>query len=327
MTISRGRFWFARACLAALLSTVTLTGESASSQASRTIKVIVSVPPGGSLDFLARLLAEQIGRTQGLTMVVESRPGAGGRIATEAVSRLPPDGASLLTVFPSLVIDPHVRKVNYDPLTSFEPICKLVDVPAVIVVNSATPYHTLAELMEAARSRPGDVTMASIGPASVHQIAIARQKRTSNIDLTYVPYPGIAPAANALLGEHVTSLLAGYANVSEVIATRRLRALATATANRIEVLRDVPTVAESGYKDFELELWFGMVAPARTPKEIVTQLAGWFSAALRAPEVKVKLANQGLFPAATCGADFAAFLRKQSEEFGSVIREANIKAE
>jgi tripartite-type tricarboxylate transporter receptor subunit TctC len=92
-------------------------------------------------------------------------------------------------------------------------------------------------------------------------------------------------------------------------------------------LRDVPTVAESGYKDFELELWFGMVAPARTPKEIVTQLAGWFNAALRAPEVKVKLANQGLFPAATCGADFAALLRKQSEEFGSVIREANIKAE
>jgi tripartite-type tricarboxylate transporter receptor subunit TctC len=99
--------------------------------------------------------------------------------------------------------------VNYDPLTSFEPICKLVDVPAVIVVNSATPYRTLAELMEAARSRPGDVTMASIGPASVHQIAIARQKRTSNIDLTYVPYPGIAPAAKALLAEHVTSLLAG----------------------------------------------------------------------------------------------------------------------
>jgi tripartite-type tricarboxylate transporter receptor subunit TctC len=326
MTLSRSRFLHASG-LAALLSAVLLTGGSASAQTPRTIRVVVSVPPGGSLDFVARLLAEQIGRTQGRTMVVESRPGAGGRIATEAVSRLAPDGANLLTVFPSLVIDPHVRKVNYDPLTSFEPICKLVDAPTVITVNGASPYRTLAELMNAARSRPGDVTMASIGPASVQHIAIARQKRASDIDLTYVPYPGTAPAVNALLGEHVTSLFAAYATVSEQIATGRLRALAVATADRIEALPDVPTVAESGYKDFELDNWFGVVAPARTPKETVAQIAGWFVAALRAPEVKAKLANQGLFPAATCGADFAALLRKQSEEFGSVIREANMKAE
>jgi len=323
----RRRFLHLAAGAAALFSTLLLTDGSAWSQVSNTIKIVVPVPPGGGLDFLVRLLADQIGRTQGLTMIVESRPGAGGRIATEAVSRLAPDGTNLLTTFPSLVIDPHLRKVNYDPLTSFEPICKLVDAPNVIVVNGTSPYSTLAELMNAARSQPGALTMASIGPASNQHIAIATQKRMSKIDLTYVPYPGSAPAVNALLGQHVTSLFAAYANVAEQIATGKMRALAAATAKRIEALPDVPTVAESGYKNFELDNWFGVVAPAKTPKETVTQLAGWFTAAILAPEVRAKLALQGLYPVGICGADFAALLRKQNEEFGRAIREANIKAE
>jgi tripartite-type tricarboxylate transporter receptor subunit TctC len=327
MKLTRRGFLSVAAGAGALLSAVLLMGGSALSQASRTIKMVVPVPPGGGVDFVVRLLAEQISRTQGVAMVVESRPGAGGRIATEAVSRLAPDGTNLLATFPSLVIDPHVRQVNYDPLTSFEPICKLVEAPNVIVVNSASPYRTLAELMNAARSKPGDVTMASIGPASNQHIAIATQKRMSKIDLTYVPYPGSAPAVNAVLGEHVTSLFAAYANVGEQIAAGRMRALAAATAKRIEALPDVPTVAESGYSDFELDNWFGVVAPARTPKESVAQIAGWFVAAMQVPEVRTKLTNQGLHPSGICGADFAALLRKQDEEFGRAIREADIKAE
>src|SRR5262249_5996833 len=140
--------------------------QDASSQTSRTIKLIVPVPPGGAVDFLARLLAEQISRSHGPIIVIESRPGAGGRIATEAVARLAPDGTTLLMTYPSLVIDPHVRKVSYQPLTSFEPICNLVEAPNVIVVNSASSYRSLGELMSAARARPGEITMASIGPAS-----------------------------------------------------------------------------------------------------------------------------------------------------------------
>lgn len=181
--------------------------------------------------------------------------------------------------------------------------------------------------MNGARSKPGDLTMASIGPASNQHISIATQKRTSKIDLTYVPYPGSAPAANALLGEHVTSLFASYATVAEQIAAGKMHALAAATARRIEALPDVPTVAESGFKDFELDNWFGVVAPARTPNEIVTQIAGWFAAAVQVPEIKAKLAIQGLYPVGKCGADFAALLRKQNEEFGRAIREANIKAQ
>lgn len=295
--------------------------------APRTVKVVVPVPPGGGMDFLARLLAEQIGRSQGLSMIVESRPGAGGRIATEAVSRLAPDGTTLLVISPSFVLDPLLRKVNYAPLTSFEPVCNLVEAPNVIVVNSASPYRTLAELMDAARSKPGDVTMASIGPASNQHVAIETSKRTSNISLTYVPYPGSAPTVNALLGEHVTSLLAAYANVAGQISAGKLRALAAATPRRIEALPNVPTAAESGFKDFELDNWFGVVAPANTPKETVSQFAGWFTAALQAPDVREKLAVQGLYPIGACGADYAAILRKQYDSYGRAVREANIKAE
>jgi tripartite-type tricarboxylate transporter receptor subunit TctC len=304
-----------------------LCGHSALAQTARTIKIVVPVPPGGGMDFLTRLLAEQIGRTQGLTIVVESRPGAGGRIATETVSRVAPDGTTLLMVSPSFVIDPHVRKVNYDPLTSFEPICDLVEAPNVIVANSASPYRTLDELMNAARSKPGDLTMASIGPASNQHIAIETVKRTSHVNLTFVPYPGSAPTVNALLGEHVTSLLAAYANVAEQIAAGKLRALAAASQTRIEELRDVPTVSEAGYKDFKVENWFGVVAPAKSPKETISQFASWFTAAVRAPEVKAKLANQGLYPVGICGVDFGALLRSEYEEYGRLVREANIKAE
>jgi tripartite-type tricarboxylate transporter receptor subunit TctC len=296
-------------------------------QATRSIKVIVPVPPGGGMDFLTRLLAEQIGSAHGLTIIVESRAGAGGRIATESVSRATPDGTTLLMIAPSFIIDPHVRKVSHDPLTSFDPVCELVEAPNVIVTNSALPYRTLAELMSAARAKPGDVTMASIGPASNQHIAIETQKRTSSVNLTFVPYPGSAPTVNALLGGHVTSLFAAYANVAEQIRAGKLRALAAAAPARIEALPDVPTVAESGYQDFKIDNWFGVVAPGKTPREALSQFAGWFAAAVRAPEVKARLANQGLYPVGVCGADFGTLLRNQYEEYRRLVREANIKAE
>jgi tripartite-type tricarboxylate transporter receptor subunit TctC len=302
-------------------------GHEASSQTSKTMKIIIPVPAGGAVDFLARLLGEQIGRSQGVTVVIESRPGAGGRIATEAVARLVPDGTTFLMTYPSLVIDPHVRKVNYQPLENFEPICSLVEAPNVIVVNSASPYRTLGELMNAATTRLGDVTMASIGPASSQHIAIEAVRRASNASLIYVPYPGSAPAVNALLGQHVTSLLAAYSNVSEQINAGTLRALAVAAPKRVVSLPDIPTVGEAGYKDFALENWLGVIAPAKTRKEIATQVAGWFTAAMQVPEIKAKLVAQGLYPAGICGTEFAALLRRQYDDYGRIVREANIKAE
>ena len=145
------------------------------------------------------------------------------------------------------------------------------------------------------------------------------------MNITFVPFPGAAPAVNAVLGGHVTSMLTTYSTAAEHLKAGKMRALAVASGMRLEALPDVRTVHEFGYRDYEVDIWYGLVAPARTPKEAIAQLADWFTAAMRVPEVRAKLAVQGLDPAAMCGADFGALLRTQSDEYGRVIREANIK--
>jgi tripartite-type tricarboxylate transporter receptor subunit TctC len=246
---------------------IMVTGPGAWSQTARTIKIVAPAAPGGVADTLARLLAEQIGRAQGQTILVENRTGAGGVIATEAVSRAAADGNTLLMMGSDTLVPPHLRKLNYDLLLSFEPICDLVTAPTVIAVNGASPYRTLDDLLKTARAKPGDLTMASFGPATAFQIGFEMLKRISNVNMTFLPYPGVAPAINALLGEHVTSVFATYSTASEQLKAGKLRALATAASARIELLPDVPTVAEAGYKDYELDYWLGILAPIATPKE------------------------------------------------------------
>jgi tripartite-type tricarboxylate transporter receptor subunit TctC len=311
--------------LAAALSTICIFGH-ASSQTMKTIKIVVPFPPGGGADILARLLAEQVGRMQGSTMVIENRPGASSVIGTEAASRATPGGNNLLIIQPPFVINPHLRKLNYDPLTGFEPICSLATTPTVIVVNSTSPYLTLTDLLNAARAKPGDLTMAVI-PAAPQHIALETLKRAANVDITLVPYSGTAPQVTALLGEHVTAVFSPYAVFSDHLKSGRLRALTTTSPTRFEMLPDVPTLAESGYNVLDGDVWTGIAAPAKTSKDSVSQLVGWFTAAMLAPEIKTKLAAQGQVPVAVCGTDFATFLRKQYNEYGRAIREANIKAE
>jgi tripartite-type tricarboxylate transporter receptor subunit TctC len=304
-----------------------LTGHAAWPQAGRTIKIVVPFPPGGSADILARLVGEQVGKAHGPTVLIENRPGAGAAIAYEAVARAAPDANTLVINGNSLVINPHLRKVNYDPLVSFEPVCYLVSSPQVYVVNGASPYRTMADLMAAARAKPGELTLASVGPATTQHIGLEQFKHVANLNMPHIPYPGGAPAVNALLGGHVTAVFANYSEVVEQLKAGTLRALASASRKRIEPLPDVPTVAELGYKDYEVEVWFGLLAPAKTPKDAVAQLSGWFTAAMQAPDVKPKLINLGLYPVGMCGAEFGTHIRKQFDEYGDIIRAANIKGE
>jgi tripartite-type tricarboxylate transporter receptor subunit TctC len=316
--------------LAVALIAVILTmpaGHGAWSQTARTIKIVVPYPPGSGPDILSRLMAEQIGRTQGPTVVVENRPGGGTVIGTEAVARAVPDGSTVLLVANSFIIIPTLKKQNYDPSTTFEPICYLAATPMVLVVNAGSPYRTLTDLIAAARAKPGEVVLSSGGPASSLHIAIEVLKRAANIDTTYVPYAGTAPAINALLGGHVTAVFADYPTVVSQLQSGSLRGLATASAARVEPLPDVPTLAETGVSKYEADIFYGIVAPAKTPSEMISQLSGWFSAALKTPEMKPKLAKQGLFPVGSCGAEFGAYMRKQADEYSRIVHESNIKAE
>ena len=301
--------------------------HEAQAQSGRTVRAIVPTPPAGVNDLLARLMADYLGKTHGLSMVVENRAGAAEVIGTEAVARAEPDGNTLLFGSSQVVINPQLRKVNYHPLESFEPVCLLVVAPLVISVQSSSPYRTLNDLLDAARAKPGSITMGSLGPGTPFDIGLAALKQTAKADITFVPFNGNGPSINALLGGHVTSTFNSYSSVNSQLKAGTLRALAVASKTRIPPLPDVPTVAESGFKDYEVEPWFGVYAPAKTPKEIVTQFADLLSAALKAPEVKAKLAVQELYPMGLCGADFAAFLRKQQEDYGRAIREANFKLE
>jgi tripartite-type tricarboxylate transporter receptor subunit TctC len=276
---------------------------------------------------LARLLGEQIHKAQGPTVLIDNRPGAGASIGYDAAARAAPDGNTLVIAANSIVINPLLKTTTYDPLHSYEAICYLVSSPLLFVVNSASPYQTLGELVAKARAKPGELTLASTGPATTQHIGFEQFKRLAQVDITYVPYPGGPPVVNALLGAHITAALVNYSDVVDHLKAGKLHALATATRARIAPLPEVPTVAESGYKGYALDVWAGVLAPANTPNDVSSQLAHWFTAAMKTPDVEAKLVTLGYYPVGLCGADFAAHIKKQYEEYGRVIRDANIKAE
>src|SRR5947209_1817793 len=271
----------AGAAALAVIATIPIAHIDRASAQAPAIKIIVPFAAGGAADFLARVVAEQVGRAAGPTVVVENRPGAGTAVGAEAASRAAPDGRTLLLNTKELIIIPHLRKVDYDPLTSFASLCLIASSPTVISVNAASTYRSLADLLDAARADPAALTLASSGPASPFQIGFEMLKRLANVDMTFVPYPGVAPAVNALLGGHVSSALTTYSSVAEQLKAGRLRVLAAASRMRIEALPNVPTVAESGYPGFDVDIWDGLVAPAKTPKETVSRLSALFAAAMR----------------------------------------------
>jgi tripartite-type tricarboxylate transporter receptor subunit TctC len=274
---------------------------------------------------MTRLVAQHIGAMGGPTMVVESHPGAGTEIGTEYVSRAASDGDTLLIISPSFVVLPHVRKLNYDPLMDFVPICELATFPPLIVVNKDSPYHTLADLIDAVHARPGAPTYGTIGPATASQVAFEMLKRAAKLDITFVPFTGYTPAIQALLAHQVTVAQADLTTLQGQLQTGELRALATTAAERVPALPNVPTVIESGYKDVEAEFYGGVVAPAKTPQATISQIIRWFSDAIKAPDVKAKFASLGFVPGGQCGADFGVIIRKDYENYGHAIREAHLQ--
>jgi len=319
--------WHRRISLPVAFAIVTLIGALASStawpQAGRTIRLIMPFPPGGPADAMARLVAQQIGTAGGPSIVVESHPGAGTEIGTEYVARSAPDGNTLLIISPSFIVLPHVRKLKYDPLRDFVPICQLATFPPLIVVNSDSPYRTLADFIAAAHARPGVLTYGTIGPATSSQVAFEMLIQAAKANITFVPFTGYTPAIQALLAHQVTAAQADLTTLQGQLQTGQLRALATTAAARVPVLPKVPTVMESGYKDVGAEFYGGVVAPAKTPQATVNQTIREFSEAIKTAEIKAKFASLGFIPGGQCGADFGAVLRKDYETYGRTIREAH----
>ena len=302
-------------------------GATAALAQSRTIRLVVPLSPGGPNDLVARLTGEYIQRNHGVSVIIENRAGAGTVIGTELVARAAPDGNTILMAAGSFTVNPHIKKLNYDPLTSFEPVCYLVRSPHVIVVPASSPYQTLPELLAAASAKPDEIMFAANGPATSQHIEFEMLRRAANVKMTFVPFTGDAPTLNAALGAQISAAILDYVTVAEHIKLGKLRALAVGAQERIDKLPETPSLAELGFKDFDWAGTFGILAPAKTPKEKIDELIGWFSASLKAPEVLAKLDNLGLYAMNQCGSEYAAFLRKAYDLNGRVIKEANIRAE
>jgi tripartite-type tricarboxylate transporter receptor subunit TctC len=312
-------------CLAAAL--VALTAQGAWPQAGKTIKIIVPYSPGNGPDILARLLGQQIAQAHGPNVVIENRPGGGAMIGADAAARSAPDGTTLLLAAPALVINDALKRPSSTPVSSFDPVCQFAATPMILVVRGDSSYKTLNDLLAAARAKPGELQMVSGGPATSLHVAIEVIKRAANVTMTYVPYGGTAPAINALMGAHVTAVMSDYPTIVSQLQSGTLRPLVTISDKRVASLPGVPTLAETGLVNYDADIFYGLVAPAKTPPAVVAQLIELFTAAAKTPEANAKFEQLGLFAAERCGADWGAYLNKQLADYARIARESNIKAD
>jgi tripartite-type tricarboxylate transporter receptor subunit TctC len=325
MKLPHRKFLHVAACAAAILS-ISLFERSARSESTGAIKLVVPYPPGGGADVLARIVADAIGNLHGPTLVVMNRPGAGTMIGTEDVVRAKPDGNTLLMTNNAVAIFPHLRKLDYDPLASLEPLCSIATTPTIMIVSGTSPYRSINDLLSAARAKPGALSFGATPGAKSH-IDFEIIRHGANLQMTLVPFSGTPPIVNAVLGGQVDSAFVDYPAAAGLLQAGKLRALAAGSRGRIEQLPDVPTVSEAGFGDFDMEVWYALLAPAPAPRPILSQLAEWFGKATKLPQTRSRLAVQGMNPVGVCGAPSISHLRKLYEDYGRLISEANIKPE
>ncbi len=294
---------------------------------SRPIKMVVPFPPGGTGDIQARLLSQHMTQTLGQPVVVENKPGGGTIIGSGFVAKSPPDGHTLLLMSNSFVINAKLHKnLPYDGIKAFEPVAGLTNSPQLIAVNAASPYRTFKEWVDAAKAKPNTISYATVGPATTQHIAGEMLQRAAGIKLIYTPFSGGAPAVQAVLAGHVDTVLANVSEMSSFLEAGKMRALAATTAQRLESFKQVPTVIESGYPGYEVAAWFGLVAPAGTPRDAVAKIAQAAAAGLADPEIKKKLLAVGLELYSMGPSQFAAHIADQFSKYSRIIDEAGIKA-
>ena len=294
---------------------------------SRPVRIMVGFPPGGPADILARLIGQWLSERLGQSFIVENRAGAQGQIATEAVTRAPADGHTLLLVVPGNGIA-HVLndKLNFNFIRDTAPVAGISNGPLLMEVSSATPVYTVPEFIAYAKARPGKVNFASPGIGSTIQLCGELFKIMTGVNMVHVPYRGNAPAVTDLIAGQVQVMFADTPSSIEHVRSGTLRALAVTTAERSEILPGVPTVREF-LPGFEASNWFGVAAPRNTPPEIIDKLNKEINIALAEPDIKARLADLGAAALTGSPADFGRFIAAEAEKWSKVIRAANIKPE
>jgi tripartite-type tricarboxylate transporter receptor subunit TctC len=312
-----------------LLWLMLLWASAAAAFPAKPVKIIVAFPPGGGTDIVARLVGARLTDAWGQAVVVENRAGASGTIGTEAAARADADGYTLfMATMGNLTANQHLYpKLAVDPLRAFAPITKVVDVHFGLYANPGLPAGNVRELIALAKTQPGQIAYSSSGPGGAPHLAMELFKRQAGVDLAHIPYKGSGPGMNDLLGGRVMLTMDSVLQALPHIKAGKLKPLAVLGPKRIAALPGVPTVAESGLPGYALTNWFGLVAPAATPAQIVAQINMDVLKVLREDEVRRRISEMGAEVVGDTPAAFGAAMRVESAQWAEVIRAANIRAE
>ena len=315
------------ACACAMMPLAT-TLHAQTGFPAKPIRLIVPYPPGAGTDIIARLVGQKLGEALGQQIVVENRGGGGGTIGTDVVAKAAPDGYTMGLVTSTFAMTPTLQKLPYDPLRDFTPLILLAAVPNILVVHPVLPAHSLQALIALARARPGELTYATSGNGTVsHLLTEWLRSTVSDMQLVHVPYKGNSQALTDLLGGHVSMLFSALPSAMPYLAGRRVRPIAITSRNRSAAVPQVPTFIESGVTDFEFSSEFGLLMPARAPRDIVVRLNQELARILRMPDVRERLATQGAEPVGNTPEEYAVAIKADLARWAKVVAAAGIRAD
>jgi len=312
--------------LAAALFAALTGGVHAQSYPTKAVRLVLPYPPGGGADTISRPLAQKLTESLGQQVIVDNRGGAGGNVGMEIAAKAPPDGYTLVFALTAqLAVNPALyKKVPYDPVRDYEPVSLLASGPYLLVTHPAMPARSVKDLIALARSRPGQIAYASSGNGSGGHLAAELLKSMAKIDMAHIPYKGGGPALIDVLAGQVQVLFAPPASCSQYVQAGRLRALGVTTAKRSAALPDVPTLAEAGVPNYDSGVWYAVLAPAGTSKDIVGKLHGEFVRALNTPDYHKLLVQNAIDPIGSTPEELGRFIRSELAKWAKVVKDANV---
>jgi tripartite-type tricarboxylate transporter receptor subunit TctC len=319
---------FAKILSASVLLCTAVGASANDNYPNRPIKWVVPFTPGGAMDSMARAIGERLAQSMGQPVVIENRPGAGGTIGSSLVAKSEPDGHTMMIVSIGHAVNPALYpKLSYDPVKSFEPVSLVAIVPNVLVVGPGVKSNNVSELIAAAKAQPGKLTYASAGNGTTIHLGAELFNAMAGVDIMHVPYKGSAPAMTDLLGRQVDIMFDSVSSAKPHIDSGRLRALAVTTTKRSSVLPNVPTLNEAGLKGYELNGWYAVFVPAKTPRPIVDKLNAEIVKAIKHPDVAKRFSQLGAEPVGSTPEELAKYLGTEIPRWSEIIRTRNIKAE
>jgi tripartite-type tricarboxylate transporter receptor subunit TctC len=309
----------------ALLALATTAG--AQEYPTKSVRLIIPFPPGGSNDVVGRLIANKLSDRLGKQIVVDNRGGAGGVIGTEAAANAKPDGYTLLVISIAHTVNPWLYKLSYDPVKSFAPVAVLATGPNVLAVSPSLGVNSVQELVALAKSKPGEIQYASAGVGSFQHLGGELFKLEAGVDMLHVPFKGGGPAMVDVIGGHTKLLFSSLVQTTPHLKSGKLKALGTGGKTRSSILPDVPTIAEAGVPGYEATNWWGIMAPAGTPPAIIAKLHEEIAAVQQLPEIQQQFARQGASILQMSTPEFTAFIQTEMKKWGRVVKEGKLRKE